>query len=61
MIKYFDHAWPPLPILDLESGVGYIQHHSEKPQRAVESRGDTSANRAQGVELITVPGFPIFR
>ena len=30
MIKYFDHAWSPLPIFDLESRVGYVQHHPEK-------------------------------
>jgi len=46
MIKYFDHTWPPLPIFDLESRVGYIQHHSEKPQRAVESGRDATLNQA---------------
>lgn len=61
VIKYFDHTWPPLPILDLESRVGYVQHHSEKAQRSVESKGSPSVNQTYALKPITVPGFPIFR
>lgn len=47
MNKYFDHVWSPLPIFDLESGVFYIQYHSEKSQRAVKPGGSISK---RGVE-----------